>query len=52
VLHATGNERRDARIAARLTGLALESAPPEGLAQPIALLILPRQPAQTGDCRP
>lgn len=52
MLHATGNERRDARIAARLTGLALESAPPEGLAQPIALLILPRQPAQTGDCRP
>lgn len=52
LLHPTGNERRDARIAARLTGLALASAPPAGLAQPIALLILPRQPAQTGDCRP
>lgn len=50
-LHSTGNERRDARIAARLTGLALESAPPEDLAQPITLLILPRQPVQTGDCQ-
>lgn len=50
-LHSTGNERRDARIAARLTGLSLESAPPDGVVQPITLLILPRQPAQTGDCR-
>lgn len=50
LLHPTGNARRDLLIRARLTGLALEAAPPAGVAQPITLVILPRQPAQTGDC--
>ncbi|MCR6477777.1 STN domain-containing protein [Variovorax sp. ZS18.2.2] len=51
LLHPTGDVARDARIRALLTGLALPAEPPVGLAQPVTLLVLPRQPKQTGDCR-
>lgn len=51
LLHPTGDGARDARIRHLLHGLALPSEPPAGLAQPVTLLVLPRQPTQTGDCK-
>lgn len=51
-LHPTGEAARDARIASRLTGLALRDAAPAQGTQPVSLLVLPRPPSQTGDCAP
>lgn len=48
-LHPTGDAARDARIQSRLSAAVLPSLPP-GVAQPLTLLVLPRQPARTGDC--
>lgn len=50
VLHPTGDPARDERIRRRLLGLALPALPPADVAQPVTLLVLPREPAQTGDC--
>jgi hypothetical protein len=50
VLHPTGDKRRDARIHQVLGGLVLQDMPPAAVVQPITLVILPRPPAQTGDC--
>jgi len=49
-LHPTGDAARDERIRRRLQGLALAALPPAEVAQPVTLLILPRAPAQSGDC--
>ncbi len=49
-LNPTGSRRRDDLIRAALTGLPLAGLPPAEVAQPITLLVLPRPPAQTGDC--
>jgi hypothetical protein len=50
VLHPTGDKRRDARVHKALDGLVLQDMPPAAVVQPITLVILPRPPAQTGDC--
>jgi hypothetical protein len=52
LLSSTGNHDRDAMLAAVLRGLTIGEPPPRGLPQPVTLVILPRAPAETGDCRP
>lgn len=51
LIHPTGLPARDTRIEAALVGLDLHDAVPPRLAQPVSLLVLPRPPSQTGDCR-
>jgi hypothetical protein len=51
LLSSTGSQERDAAISAMLSELAIGEAPPAGLPQPVTLMILPRSPADTGDCR-
>lgn len=50
LLHPTGNAARDQRIRRRLQGLQVSVPLPPAIAQPMTLLILPRAPAQSGDC--
>jgi len=52
VIGTTGNAERDKVIAAVLGGLNIGRAPPHGMPQPVTMLISPRPPIQTGDCRP
>jgi len=49
-IHPTGEAARDARIEALLSGLDLGDAAPAPGTSPVALLVLPRPPSQTGDC--
>lgn len=49
LLDSTGQAERDARIVGSLQG-ARFGVPPAGVRQPITLLVLPRQAADTGDC--
>ncbi|MBB4200028.1 hypothetical protein CCR94_21770 [Rhodoblastus sphagnicola] len=49
LLSSTGDHDRDVRIDAMLRGIAA-SKPPEGLPQPVIMVILPRSPQVSGDC--
>jgi TonB family protein len=51
LLGSTGNNDRDAVLSAAMRDLVIGASPPAGLPQPITLVILPRSPAATGDCR-
>ncbi|WP_087724793.1 STN domain-containing protein [Pandoraea sp. PE-S2T-3] len=50
LLHPTGDAGRDSRVQSRLRGLHLTSAMPKGVVSPMTLVILPRSPADSGDC--
>jgi hypothetical protein len=52
LLSSTGNDDRDTMLSAMLRGLTIGAPPPRSLPQPVTLVILPRSPAETGDCRP
>jgi hypothetical protein len=52
LLASTGDLRRDAMITDLLHGLTIEQPPPPAMPQPVTLVVSPRSPNQTGDCRP
>jgi hypothetical protein len=52
LLGSTGDPQRDELIADLLRDLNIGQSPPPGLPQPITMIVLPRPPAQTGDCGP
>jgi hypothetical protein len=51
LLGSTGNNDRDAVLLAAMRDLVIGASPPAGLPQPVTLVILPRSPTATGDCR-
>jgi len=50
LLHPTGDAARDQRVLSRLKGLRISVPLPPGIDSPVTLVILPRMPAQSGDC--
>ncbi|MGO4686260.1 STN domain-containing protein [Hyphomicrobium sp. 2TAF46] len=51
LLTTTGSSTRDTAIANLLQTVTIGSRPPRGMPQPVTLLVIPRAPQQTGDCR-
>lgn len=51
LLEPSGVAQRDRDVRQRLASLAMDSAPPDGLAQPLTILLTPR-PDPAADCRP
>lgn len=51
LLSSTGDAVRDQRLRSVLAGTSVGKAPPPTLPQPIVMVILPRSPQDSGDCR-
>lgn len=51
LLGSTGDTGRDRTIAELLRHLSIERSPPPGMPQPLTMIVSPRAPAQSGDCR-
>ncbi len=50
LLHPTGDAVRDQHVQMRLKGLRLPVTMPAGVISPVTLVVLPRDPAESGDC--
>ena len=51
LLGSTGDRDRDRKIGELLGQLSIEQPPPPGMPQPVTMIVSPRAPAQSGDCR-
>jgi hypothetical protein len=51
LLSSTGDRERDRTITELLRNLRIEQGPPPGMRQPLTMLVSPRPPSQSGDCR-
>lgn len=51
LLSTTGSTERDRAIANLLRTVTMGERPPSGMPQPVTLVVAPRPPEQTGDCR-
>jgi TonB family protein len=51
LLSSTGDPQRDELIADVFRDISIEQPPPPGMPQPITMIVSPRPPVQTGDCR-
>lgn len=50
LLSKTGDDRIDRAIGTTLRGLRIKEAPPQGISQPLTMVVAPRPPEQTQDC--
>lgn len=51
LLGSTGDQYRDRKIGELLRQVSVEQSPPPGMPQPVIMIVSPRAPAQSGDCR-